>query len=633
MFKSKMFFLILLLQGLTVAVIPQSHTYFIPRNIQKTYHKQTRQPIGLPGVNYWQNRADYQIEAEIDLETGLLSGEESINYLNQSPDTLDRLVFNLYQDIFRKGNSRDWDLGKEAVNDGTEIQSLTINGIEVDFDNRRQVSRQGTKLVVSLDHPIKPKSANEIKVSWKLQIPDKRTVRMGKYSDSIMFVAYWYPQIAVYDDIDGWDMISYQGSVEFYNEFGNFDVTLHTSSDVVVWATGMLQNGADIYDTGVWTRYQAAQNSDTIVPVIRAVDYRNKQVLRNAEGNTWHFKAEMVPDFTFGLGKGMLWDASTLKLSNSLNKDVLISAVYPESAVSYNKVAAYSRSSIQFMSDVMPGIPFPYPSMTTFCNGRNSGGMESPMMANNGAPDDEANLFGLTFHEIAHTYMPFMMGTNEKKYAWMDEGWATWWPGLLVDSIFQQHHYHERTVRNFESSAGNETDVPPMILNQLLGSNYSSLRLASYVRPAMAYHFLHDALGNDLFTRALRYYMNVWQTKHPMPMDFIRIFEMVADSDLSWFFNPWLFEQAYPDLGIKKVTADNTIVVENKGGLPLPVSLSVAYTDGTQELFTYSTAVWKNDDKALLIETPSEKHIREITLGDKKVPDVNRKDNYLLLID
>jgi aminopeptidase N len=181
--------------------------------------------------------------------------------------------------------------------------------------------------------------------------------------------------------------------------------------------------------------------------------------------------------------------------------------------------------------------------------------------------------------------------------------------------------------------AGEEMDIPPMVPSQLLGTHYSSLRKASYNRPALAYYFLIDALGKEVFMKALHHYMNTWKGKHPIPFDFIRSIELVADQDLSWFFNPWLFKSAYPDLSIKKIIENGKVVIENKGGLPLPILLDITYSDQTQESVSYSSAIWSGNETAVIIELPQNKPIQLLKLGSNMVPDVNRKDNELLRID
>lgn len=610
----------------------QTTTNTFPINWQRAIEKQTRTTNGNPGEKYWQNHARYQLNATLSVKKSRIKGQGRIKYFNNSPDTLDRLVFNLYQDIFRKGNSRDWDLGVADLHDGTSILSLRWGDSPINPQDQTKVNRLGTKLIVRPGMKILPGDSIEIEISWVVPIPSKRTVRMGKYSDSIVFVAYWYPQIAVYDDIDGWDMISYGGSVEFYNDFNDYEVSLKVPANYLVWATGTLVNAEQIFSEPILKRIQQARQSEKVVRIIDASDYKRRNVFRKGAVKEFKFSAYGVPDFSFGVGLGLIWDAVSASIDNE-DGSILASAVYPAGAVHWNKVAHFSQLSIEYMSKQIPGIAFPYPQMTTIHNGKSAGGMETPMMAINGAPSTESGNFILTFHEIAHTYMPFYMGTNEKKYAWMDEGWATLWPHKLTDSLYPSGHYITQLMRGYEQVAGTENDLPPMIPNQFMSANYSSLRLASYVRPAVAYYFLEQTLGAEIFTAALRQYMHTWKGKHPIPSDFFATFERVADSDLSWFFDPWFYDRAYPDLALRKITPDNQIVVENLGGLPLPVNIKVTFVDDTTEEFMLKPDVWRSGKSSLMIPLTSRLPVRELELGDRTIPDVNRKNNKLIIID
>lgn len=596
---------------------------------KRALEKGTRSPDGSPGPNYWQNTASYSIDAEFFPEENKIRGKAKINYSNNSPDTLRQLVFDLYQDLYRKGNTRDWDIGMADLHEGTLISKMKINGTEIDVHARRDLRRQQTKLIVKTLLP--PGSQHEIEVEWEVPIPASRTVRMGRYSDSVAFVAYWFPHIAVYDDIDGWDMIPYRGSVEFYNGFKDFDVRLTLPADFLVWATGLLQNPDQIFQPDIVARYYKAMETEEVINIITTNDYARNAVINKQAKHTWHFLAEAVPDFSFAAAKGFNWDAVSIEVEPG--RRVLTDAVYPEGVIHYEKVAAYARQSIQFMSESVPGIPFPYPQMTNFCNGRPSGGMETRMMANNSAPLDEPNIFGLTFHEIAHTYFPFAMGTNEKKYAWMDEGFASLWPHLMVDSLFPDYRYLERTVGGFQDRAYVETAVPPMVPNHMIGADYPALRLASYVRPAVALHFLEDAMGTEMYLLGLRTFMKEWEGKHPLPHDFFNMLERVSGMRLNWFFEPWFYGFAYPDLAIHKVTDDRKLVIENKGGLPLPVELAFTYTDGSTENLSFSTAIWQSGEKQIMVDIPGHLPVKQIRLGNAVIPDSYPRNNLLHIID
>jgi len=610
-----------------------TQSYPVSKNLKNAIKNGTRSLNGVPGKNYWQNHANYKIDAIFNPNLATITGVADIVYFNESPDTLKYLVFNLYQDIFRKGNSRDWDLRGVDLHDGTQINSIKI-GSQLITEPGKNWRISGTKLYLTLDNVLEPKSQISLLVDWEVKIPEERSIRMGKYSDSSFFIAYWYPQIAVYDDIDGWDRINYGGSVEFYNDVNNYEVSIQVPQNWGVWATGELKNKSEIFKQGILEKIEKASNSDEIVTIIDQADYHTNNVFREGkEKLIYHFNAKNVPDFSFAVAMGFNWDASRLQVTNKSKKSVFISAVYPDDAISGKHVAKYSRQSIDYMSRFEPGLSFPYPFMTSFLNGRRGGGMETPMMANNGDPEIEAQAFGLTFHEIAHSYMPFYMGTNEKKYAWMDEGWASIWPQIMVDSLFPEYGYLSRLIAGYENAAGYESDIPPMIPNHLLSNDYSSLRLASYTRPAIAYAFLQDAMGPVAFKKALHYYMVNWAGKHPVPMDFFRSMEISSGQDLSWFIAPWFYQNAYPDLAIVKVTEDNQVVIENIGGLPLPVCLTIIYEDDKQQTVCESTAVWRKNNAQFMISFEPDRKIREVWLGNELIPDIQRENNYLFIGD
>ena len=606
---------------------------FISRNFQEAVENQTRTFKGVPGPNYWQNKSHYSINAEIDPLTAVLSGTETIVYFNNSPDTLDRIIFNLYQDIYREGNSRDWDLSGMDITKGTIIKKLIINNIETDLSNKEKNLRQGTKLISKLNSKLLPKDSVSINLNWEMSIPSKRPIRMGKYNDSTWFIAYWYPQIAVYDDMDGWDMISYNGSVEFYNDFNDYQVSISLPREYVVWAGASLLNAGEVFNKKIVERINEAEKSLDLKHIITEDDYKKMKVTHQNLTNTWKFSSSGVPDFTFGFGLGKQWDRVNLVVDSITNRTVAINTVYTSKNKHFDNVAKFASESVSYMSFSWPGLSFPYPKVTVFCDDRTGGGMESPMMANNSAPEDEAASYGLTFHEIAHTYFPFYMGTNEKKYAFMDEGWASYLPTGLVDSLYPAHNSFKGIVRKYEESAGFEFDTPPMVLNQLLGANYQSLRLASYVRPSMAYHFMKNAMGEELFKLGLQNYMKVWAGKHPTPNDFYAAMELTLGEDLNWYISPWFYEFAYPDLALRKVTKDGLIVIENVGGLPLPIELNLLFTNGSKLKIQKNASIWSSGEKSIIIHYESDSPLQEVYLGSDLIPDSNKKSNKMLFID
>lgn len=597
----------------------------LPLNIQQAYKNQTRSSDGTPGPRYWQNHARYTMDAVVDTETDILKGTATIHYSNNSPDTLSTLVLRLYQDFFRKGNARQWPIPEGDLTQGTQISRLVINGTEYspEDDFPRWLM---TNFMLRLKEKILPGSTTTIELDWQFNIPTVRGLRMAKYDDGHYFIAYWYPQVAVYDDVDGWDRIDYTGMVEFYNDFNDFRVKLTVPDKYAIWATGELQEAEKHFQKGILDKLEQAKTADGITRIIAAEDYENKTVFTETGTQAWEFQASAVPDFSFVMSTHSNWDGTSLEVDGSSGRRVLVNAVYPEGSDHWSKGAEVSRASIEYMSTVLPGVPFPYPHMTSVWSGGRGGGMESPMMANDGAPRSYTDFVELLFHEIAHTYFPFYMGTNERKYAWMDEGWASYLPNELVKKLSPDSDYLKETVDGYSSLAGQEIELPLMVPS-FQHNNFTSARVSAYTRPAMAYHFLRDALGDPLFKKALKEFMSRWNGKHPLPYDFFNTFNEVVGENLNWYWQPWFFEAGYPDLGIKSVSDKNEVVIEKLGTHPIPISLYYITADNQSEKIYQSTAIWKDGKKAFTIQLPPDIELKSLELGNDHIPDMVPENN------
>ncbi|MCB0745651.1 MAG: peptidase, partial [Ignavibacteriae bacterium] len=354
-------------------------------------------------------------------------------------------------------------VSSKYLGEGLIINRIIVDNDTLDISNEsRDIISGSTNMIVTLEQPLAPNKISSINVKWQFKIPKIWKIRMGNYGEGNFFIAYWYPQISVYDDIDGWDMINYEGSVEFYNDFSNYDVNIKVPGGFVTWATGELQNGKEVLREDIYKKYEQAKKSDETIRIITAEDYKYGLVTSENEKNIWHFKAENVTDFSFALSKSFNWDGASVVVDESNGRRALADVAYENGTVNYDKAAQYARASVEYLSKELPGFPYPYSHVTSFCNGSRGGGMESPMMANNGAPIDIASHVGLIFHEISHNYFPFMMGTNERKYAWMDEGWAAFYPTEIVDRYSPHYDYLSNRVRNYERNAGNESELPPI---------------------------------------------------------------------------------------------------------------------------------------------------------------------------
>jgi hypothetical protein len=607
---------------------------FIPRNIQAAYEKGTRSPDGKPGTEYWQNSADYKIQVEFDPATYQVIGSEDITYHNNSPDSLRRILLRLYPNIFKKGSARDYSINPDGVTDGVRVSKISVNGLSINLENSSIYRVINTIAIIYLREPVPPKSSVELSIDWSFNFSPNSRLRMGVYDSTTIFVGYWYPQVAVYDDIEGWDYNNYSGQTEFYNDFSNFDVSITLPNNFAVWATGELQNPQEVLTEKFLEKYLSAKRSDDVVKIVSESDL-NVSHIYNSENdkNTWIYKADNVSDFAFALSDRYLWDGLRVVIDSTSNKEVFIQAVYPVDSPDFYDVAELCKELLIYFSYEMPGIKFPFPSIVAFNNGRRGGGgMEFPMMINDASIDIWEYTASLTAHELAHQYFPFMVGTNEKKYAFMDEGWAVMLPFKYMEKLAGVKSRLINNVSSYQYLAGTEDDIPMMI--QSLSLPYNSYRNSAYDKSSIAYEILRDMLGDDLFLKALQEYINRWKGKHPTPHDFFFTFNDVTGQNLNWFWIPWFFEFGYPDLAIDRVSVSEgktEVTIRKDGNIPTPVKLKITYEDESSDEYYYSSEIWKKGDDTFLVEISLSGILKQIELGDLTIPDTN-SDNNLYLV-
>lgn len=609
------------ISALSVAQLPLSLEF------EKAVAAKTRTLTGEPGPAYFQNRSDYRIRAAINPRTSVLTGAETVTYTNNSPSALPTLVIRLYQDILKRGFKADERVDPADQGKGVEIDWLVLNGDTVALRGGA-INRTGTNLFLTLPQPLQPGQSVTLDIGWRFRIPRKTLIRMGVYSDTAMFVAYWYPQVAVFDDIDGWDQLNYGGMVEFYNDFGNFDVEITVPDRYLVWSTGVWQNPEQCLAPRILERYRRAQTADTVVQVVGASDYLMKSPPMLPKGSlTYTYKAEYVPDFAFCLSDYYHWDASSA-VTDASGRRVYVEAVYNPEAADFPDVAGYAKEIIEDLSTRQPGVAFPYPKMTIFQGEMSGGGMEYPMMVNDAASPSMSASYSLTYHEIAHTYFPFYMGINEKKHAWMDEGWASFFP---EDKMLEKGYADvplQWEVIGYARTSGTSADAPLMSLSHQLRSGvYFNL---SYSKAALAYWNLREVLGQEVFLKGMQQYMANWNGKHPTPYDFFHSFNTAAGEDLSWYWKPWFFETLKADLSLVSVESKGkkaTIVVGNASGLPLPVRLRITYKGGREEVIEASPAVWKENPRQWQTEVALTGKLVSVVLGEEWIPDQQSSNN------
>jgi hypothetical protein len=603
------------------SLIPQE--YFIPLNIRQAYDKGTRSPDGTPGPNYWQNSAQYKIRATLEPESRRVRGEEHILFTNHSPDTLTEIVVRLYQNLYKYGAKRNFTIHPDAVYDGVFIHAADIEGdryIENNKYNGAEVRFTSTNVIFSLRRPMMPGSSIELFFRWNFIIPALTNIRMGTYDPTTFFVGYWYPQVAVYDDIDGWDLFDYNGEQEFYNNYSDFEVDITVPNSFAVWATGVFENPEQVLEKEFYNRYKQSLITDSVIKIISVDDDGAVKFNNSKPTNTWRFTAENVTDFAFSLSDHYLWDASSMQFSNHRS---YIATAYDRDSKDFHELLPITRDILDYLSNEMPGVEYPYPSLTIF-NG--AGGMEYPMIINNASMSTISGAAGLAAHEAAHMYFPFYVGINERKYAFMDEGWAVMLP-RGIQNKYGSYPINDHVLL-YEKLAGTELDVPPMVPStQIRGTTY---RNSAYFRPGLAYHFLADYMDSLAFENALHKYIADWNGKHPTPYDFFFSFNNSAGEDLIWFWNPWFFDYNYPDLAIKEVESGDSearVIISRKGNIPVPVLLTFENADGTLTQIKRNAGVWKNGAEEVEIIEKISSRILRITLNLEDIPDIDRSDN------
>ncbi|MEO7316875.1 MAG: M1 family metallopeptidase [Ginsengibacter sp.] len=604
-----------------------SQQLFTNTNVKKAVERGTRTATGMPGKNYWQNKADYDIKVHFDPATQLLEGKQSITYYNNSPDTLKTIIIRLYPDLYKKGVERLSHIADSDLSEGVQISSFKIGQEQMEnLDKNKNVRHQNTNLYIKPATPLFPRTQTTLEISWNYKVNTGSPVRTGMVDSSSYFIAYFFPKIAVYDDIDGWDTWSYNGSQEFYNDFGNYNVEVSLPKDYVVWATGERMNAEDNFSQNILDKIKTASTSDKIIHVIEEADYTKNDVLKNNASGNWKFKATNVTDFVFALSNHYLWDVSSVVVDSANGRRSLAESAYNKIHLDYFDVADQTQKSLFYMSHFYPKYPFPFPKITVF-DGTDQ--MEYPMMVNDNPTESRKDAVQLTTHEIMHSYFPFFMGTNETQYAWMDEGWATIGESVISPLMGEPEDEGIFSKTRYEFISGSDKDVP-LITNTKLYQD-AAYAANSYGKAGLCYYVLQDMLGDSLYFKALHHYMNNWNGKHPVPYDFFYSFNAGSGKDLNWFWNKWFFGWEYPDLAIKSVLKNQSgikITIENIGGLPVPVYLDVELKSGKHEIVKLTAEAWKTGNKDVNIAIKNPIHfIQSLKVGNEFIPEKNKKDN------
>jgi hypothetical protein len=592
----------------------------------------TRTRTGAPGPKYWQQWADYRLEAELNPVSKRLTGKGKITYYNRSPDTLPVVYVQLLQNIFAPGARHNtnvpWsvegiDLARVAAQ-GQDLARLEGDapGYEVN----------GTIMRIRLPKPIAPGGTADFEFAWKLRVPPDGAPRGGQDGE-VYYLSYWYPQMAVYDDINGWQTDQYYGTAEFYMGYGNYDVSLTVPAGWLVDATGTLQNRDEVLSPQTRARLDSASHAGGIVHVVTESDRSpGKSTTTGKDGKlTWHYKAQMVRDVSWATSAKYLWDATTAVVGDA-NGDGRpdTSAIYtlyrPEQRINHwDQSARYSQYSIQFFSRYL--WPYPYPHMTAVDGITSCGGMEFPMMTCIGGQWDTLGLYEVVTHEIGHMWFPMQVGSDEKRYAWMDEGFTQFDQSQSMDEFFKGFDDEERNRKEYLDFAESGNEVELMHHGDRY-PNYPAYGVASYYKPATILVALRGLLGRETFHKAYTEYGRRWLYKHPSPYDFFNTVNDVSGQDLSWFWRTWFFETAHLDQAIDTVSAVGDsldVVIDNRGKAPMPVHLVVTRTDGHTDSLTLPVDVWLQGAKKTTVRIAREPSVKQVEIDPAKdFPDVDR---------
>jgi hypothetical protein len=598
------------------------------RRLELPAPNEVRTGSGRPGAKYWQQRVDYRISATLDSARNELRGRETIHYVNHSPDALPYLWLFLEQNLCAPNSITNtlnqpplafadvsFDFSCGGFRGGLTLDSATVGGAPA----RKTI--YGTTMRIDLPTPLAPGASVELGFAWRFAVPEMGGGRMG-HDGPLYELGQWYPRMAVYDDVHGWNHEPYIGAGEFYLEYGSFDVALTVPPSYLVAATGVLRNPEQVLTAAQRSRLAAARRSDTAVAIVTAAEAGNPRATRPGGGPfTWRFAADSVRDFAWAAAPSWRWEASSVD-------GILVETLYRASADRWVEAHRMARSTIQYFS--RQWYRYPYPHATTVEGP--VGGMEYPMLTfvpNNGSR--EAQQWALA-HEFGHEWFPMVVGSNERLYPWMDEGFNTfidlhntalYFAGTPYGDTIESNPLHLAAIH---SVPGQEQ---PLISNP---TEVRDLMWVGYQKPALMLQTLRfEVMGQERFDAAFREYIRTWAFKHPTPADFFRMMRDESGMELDWFWRGWVMTTARLDQAVDSVTTapdgQTSVVLANRGTMVMPAELRLTYDDGTTETVRLPVEMW-NLGGRFTYRLPSAKRVRRAEVDPRRVlPDLDRSNN------
>jgi hypothetical protein len=602
---------------------------------------------GQPGPKYWQNRADYKLAVRLNEQSNEISGTVIVTYTNNSPDKLPFIWMQLDQNLFKEnsrghaiippGGSRSGARGQK-FDGGYKIKSVKILSVEKGKTIEKNAEHfiEDTRMQVYLPNELSSGGGQlRLKIEYSFTSPDYGSDRMGilnTKNGKIFSVAQWYPRMCVYDDVSGWNTIPYIGPSEFYLEYGDYDISITVPASHIVVGSGELVNPQEVYTTEQQQRWKAAAQSDKTVIIRSAAEVTNPDSRPKGKPElTWNFKLKNARDAAWASSAAFIIDAARMNLPSG-KKSMAISAYPVESDGNdaWARSTEYTKASNEFNSKKW--LEFPYPAATNVAS--IAGGMEYPGIVFCSAKSKSGELWGVTDHEFGHTWFPMIVGSNERLYAWMDEGFNTF-INTLASADFNSGEYRQgkADMHALGKVLTNPGFEPVMSSPDNMKEN--SIGLLAYYKPAIALSILREQiLGPERFDRAFKTYIDRWAYKHPTPDDFFRTMENVSGENLNWFWRAWILNNWKLDQGVVDLKYVNNdfkqgalITIENLDKMAMPVILDIKTKSGKVNRLKLPVEVWERNARFTFNYPSTEEIVSIVSDPDKVFPDSNPANN------
>lgn len=601
----------------------QAQDLYVPRDVKQAYKNGTRDKNGKPGAHYWQNKGVYNIDVVVNPPNRTVYGKENITYTNNSPDTLQALNFKLFINEHTAGAVRLGGASPDYLTNGIHIDRYIENGSEKEWKETGSTNKG-----VKLGSPLMPGSSINLLFEWHYDM-SVESGREGAIDSTTFFLAYFYPRVAVYDDYRGWDTMTFTGAQEFYNDFNDYVFNVTVPKNFIVWATGDLQNTEEVLQPKYADLLKKSMISDDVIKIATQKDLDEKKITTQNDNNTWRWKTNNISDIAIAISDHYNWDAGSVIVDKKTGRRASVQSAYDEASQDFKEMVTYGKHSLDWFSNNYPGVPYPFTKSTIV---RGFADMEYPMMVNDSSfPTVEFTRF-VVEHEIAHTYFPFYMGINETRFGFMDEGWATALEYLIGIADLGE----EKATRNFQrfrveqwsKDTNMEEDLPIITpTNSLTGV---AMGVNEYGKAAIGYLAMKDLLGDEMFSKALKGYMDRWNGKHPIPWDFFYSFNDITGKDLNWFWDSWFFSNSYIDIAVTNAEVSKKkliVTLENLGGVPAPVDVVVTDKNGKTQTFHQTPEIWEKDIHKAIIEIDNIKDAKSITLKGGIFMDADLSNN------